>query len=344
MSLDLINGNGVCCALHVSYPRFRDRISPELWGFSLESATARAALKPPSVRLLVDAMSPIVRAETSARKYFGVGTLSMGPGLAGLRFCPYKGLPRLLSSMKEAEEVFRQAAAAFVTDFDDTMKTVRAQWTETMEEQTDVPRELRAEILEIVLEKLPVVPPRVEDFKMITVVSQLKTVDTPDIATLTLEEQDAVIEASARASQYADTLSRTFTDRCRAELYGRLHEFFSGLQGLVEAGKPINLRTVKRVRDFLDSMKALNFTNDTLILQMTGGITSAFGPDFTSASSAIRDEDVIQSVRSCIENSLKALGSEMKSEGMDSADDRMEAILGSTPVSKEESDVLGIEI
>lgn len=344
MSLDLINQNGVCCALHISYPRFRDRLNPKLWGFAMESDAAKAAFKPPSVRLLVDAMAPIIGAESVARRHFGMSTLSLGPGLVGLRFCPYRGLSGLLSKMKDSEILFETGVDDLITRFSEIVAGVRKQWEVTMAEQTDVPEDLRNEILKCVLSKLTDTPPSREQFGISLVVSQLKTVDAPDVKTLTLAETDAVLEAQAKASEYAKELSGTFVARCRFELQTRLQEFFGGLQGLVESGKPINLRTVRRVREFLDTMKNLNFTNDSSISQLTSGITAAFGPDFSTASSAIRDEDVIQSVRACIDESLKALRSELGTDSMSGGEDRMEAILGATPSSKEESEVVGIAI
>ena len=335
MGLEILSKHGVCCALHVSYPRYRDRLDPGLLGFDLNSSMDRAVFRAPSIAMLADALKPISSIEQKARAAFSNKTLSLAHGV-GLRFCPVKGLSSLMQVLRVRQEEFSGAAVSFVSGFDRTVSEMRTAWQQTVDRQTGFSEEIRKKLLDRVLLKFPNRAPPLNAFSMDVSWLELKTPDTPGLTGLDDVEAAAAAEAwsemRSRAVDKARQFSDTFVTGCRMELVRRLQEFYASMRVVVENGKPINKRTVARVREFVENMSVLNFANDSTINGWITQLQESFGGKLDSAVPAgIHDNEIIRSVSDCIGDTADRIEAELSIAYDDGAADRVAAVVG-TPV------------
>ena len=330
MGLEILSKHGVCCALHISYPRYQDRLDPALLGFDLSRDADKAVFKAPAISLLADALKAVKKAETGARDIFRDRTLSLHYG-TGLRFCPAQGLAKLMQGLDEKEAEFKAAAAAFVANFPATVEKMKEDWKETVANQTSFSADVREKLLDQVTKKLPSQAPALDRFGIVTAYLELKTPDTPGL--MELEGAEAAVAAEAwtsmkqRAEADAKRFGTDFVSHCRRELMERLQQFFASMQALVEVGKPINKRTVEKVKEFLHTVQTLNFTNDASVQGLTQQLKDAFGPDFTM-DSRVEDADVVASVKQCLDQAVTVLGEELMTVHDSGGEDRIGAVLG----------------
>lgn len=281
MSLENINDRGVCVALYVSYPKYRNQLSLDL--FQMNAGTeGRNVLHGPGLNLMADELKAVSSAESRGRATLNGKTLNMELQI-GLHFCPVAGLADLLAGIDAAKADFEAAAQEFIDNFEQHVENARNRWKAIVDKQASLPEERRAEFLQYGYDQLPSRPPRMADFVMSMLSVELTAPGLPSLADVDAAEAVAAGQAAERVR--AETVSRLnhvadgFIGSCRKELQERLAKFFCEMRDLVSEGKPINRRTMGRISGFIASIRRLNFFQDAEIEKMLGRFQAVCFPD-----------------------------------------------------------------
>lgn len=270
MSLETLNKQGVCCSLYVGYPKYRNRLSLDMFRLRADGE-GRSVLKGPGLNLLNDEMKAVAAAERRARAALADNTLPLELQI-GLHFCPVSALPNLLSKIDAAKAEFQHAAAEFIANFPTHVAAARDRWAKVVEQQHDLSDAEREAMLDYGLEQIPCAPPSRDDFAMSLFSVELKAPGIPSLADVDAAQAAAAETAARRVqsetSRRMQGLADTFVSSCRREVAGRVASFMEDMRGVVREGKTINRRTLQRTRDFLASIRGLNFFRDADIAEV----------------------------------------------------------------------------
>ena len=309
MSLEILEKHGVCCAVHISYPRLRDSLTLSMFGFEL-SEEGKSMLKAPSVRLFSEALKPVEQAERNIRALFVVNSLPLACG-TGLRFCPTTGLANFCTKLNEGIDQFTQAAEIFVETYEESLADVRRTWAVTLQDQEQITEERRTKILEHVLSVLPENAPHISQFSASVNWWSLGMPGKPSMQDMEATEAAAAAEAyeavRAKAAQDASHMADSFVGTCRRELIERMRQFFNSLATTVQSGKSVNVRTVRRVTAFVDQMSQLNFMKDADIDRiMTSFRTTCLAENGNTITSS-RNIDAVRGTIDAVVTALAAV-------------------------------------
>ena len=322
MSLDILSKHGVCCAVHVSYPRFRESLDASLFGFQL-SDEGKNMVKAPSIRLLAEALKPVEKAENSIRSTFIANTLELAFG-TGLRFCPATGMARLCEKLNNDIDVFNEAAIEFVEHFDANLTAVKQAWADTLNDQEHLPEVQRKGILDHVLSVLPANAPSGTSFEASVNWLSLAMPGEPNMQNMDTMEAAAAAEAyksiREKATQDAQAITSSFLDTCKRELLKRMQKSFTDMSSTVSTGKPVNIRTVRRVTAFVDQIRQLNFMKDGDIERV---MSSFHSQCLAGRGNSITNESQVAEIRDSINTLVGAL--QNVNDGTDA--DRMSSVL-----------------
>jgi len=313
MSLDRLNECGVCCSLFVSYPKYRDNLDLALFNMNADGDN-KSILKAPALNLMVDALRRVGTSESRGRKALQAHTLSLDMQV-GLRFCPITGLAKLLETVDEAKAEFSKAADEFIDNFDEHLQAARDRWQEVVDLQTELTDDVREQLLIYGYDQLQINPPPRSRFVMSMLTVELSVPGKPSLANVDAAEAGAAQAAADRVreetSKRMTSLSDTFVDSCREELRERMTAFFTDMNRVIRAGKPINRRTMSRVLEFIDTTKRLNFMNDTSFTTMLERFELACFPDGLPASAdavdGVKSEETVNSVSSSVADIVSML-------------------------------------
>lgn len=339
--IQVLSENGYCCSLHFSYPRFRASLDPQRLGF-LISGQERSMVPMPSLCLLIGHLRPLEKIVGRTRRTFTERTLGLGAGNTGLRFCPIKAIPDLLSSQTANKEAFEQAVAEFRNGFQDALAEVKPRWSDWIDRQTILTEEQKEALRSHVFAKLAQPVPPASAFSMQTSWRSLAAPGEPVLKevedSVMTETKEAITRIRAEAGREIQHFSVSFKQRCKKELVERMQAFFASLSSTVQGGKTVNIRTVRKINSFLDNVNQLAFMDDKELDSLMGDMKSALLlNDGSLPEASIQEEDHIQSIRQSIDSALSSLDrmsleAEQGTEGnsIDNAVD-MEADEGTTP-------------
>jgi len=318
MSLERLNECGVCCSLFVSYPKYRDNLDLALFNMTAEGDN-KSILKAPALNLMVDALRRIGTSESRGRKALQAHTLSLDMQV-GLRFCPINGLAKLLETVDEAKAEFDEAADEFIDNFDEHLQAARDRWREVVDMQTELTEDVREQLLIHGYDQLQINPPPRSRFVMSMLTVELSVPGQASLVNVDAAEVGAAQEAADRVrretSERMTSLSDTFVDSCREELRERMTAFFTDMNRVIRAGKPINKRTMSRVLEFIDTTKRLNFMDDASFTTMLGRFETVCFPDGIPDSGdevdGVRDEDTVNSVSASVADIVSLLAFDVR--------------------------------
>lgn len=327
MSLDNLNKRGVCCNLYVSYPKYRNRLSLEM--FNLHAAAgAGSVLQGPALNLMNDELKAVSAAESRARKALVNVTIPLDMQV-GLRFCPVTGLDAMLKAVDAAKAEFAAAADEFVRNFNEHVASARERWQEVVEQQVNLPEGTRGEMLEYGFSQLPVSPPDRSGFVMSLLSVELATPGVPSLADVDAAGAAAAEAAAARVRQEtAERMSRlsdSFIASCRRELSGRLVSFFDDMRKVICDGKTINKRTMSRIGEFIGNMNRLNFFRDADIgkcLRRFEAVCFPGGlPADAGETSGVNDEQAVGRISAALDDIMTSIEFSATFGAADAADE-----------------------
>jgi len=311
MSIQRLSEKGYCMAMHVSYPRLMGSLDPKIFNLLIQNEADRELVKGPRTKRLGKALLDVQRMERKARDTIRLLTFDLGKSV-GLRFCPLATLPELYAALETLRTDFMEAARTFIDEFPNHAEKARHDWREFADKQTRLDQSARDALYASLMEQLPTRAPTIDQFSMFWVFAELAIPGQPELTTMEGAQAATIAEVCGKIQQDSkanmDSLLQSFEGTCRSELRTRMLEFFQELGKTVQEGKTVNSRTLRKINDFLASLRQLDFSNDTLVTDLSDKLRKACFPQgMPPVIEAVSDDEMIRDIRSAIDESMAQL-------------------------------------